>query len=243
MVARNNLKAKDNFKPLTEGKSPLKTHEAMRLSAGAGVRNGQGFQQLEFRPAYHSLTDDSYGMLPGAEINFLNFAVRHYDGRNNYVLQKFDLVGIRSISPVNVMFRPLSYQIRAGIDRETNPDNEEEGYAFNLTAGAGGSYAFAESLKGYLLLNNHLSYGGFLPHNQWAGIGAAAGLLGEWKNFRFWLEAEKIYATSAFGDRSEYKAEVVYGLTRNTALALNYLYQDNRGHDTEESLFSFRVHF
>lgn len=59
------------------------------------------------------------------------------------------------------MFRPLSYQIRAGIDRETNPDNEEEGYAFNLTAGAGGSYAFAESLKGYLLLNNHLSYGGF----------------------------------------------------------------------------------
>lgn len=243
LVARNNLKAKDNFKPLTEGKSPLKTHDAMRLSAGAGVRNGQGFQQLEFRPAYHSLTDDSYGMLPGAEINFLNFAVRHYDGRNNYVLQKFDLVGIRSISPVNVMFRPLSYQIRAGIDRETNPDNEEEGYAFNLTAGAGGSYAFAESLKGYLLLNNHLSYGGFLPHNQWVGIGAAAGLLGEWKNFRFWLEAEKIYATSAFGDRSEYKAEVVYGLTRNTALALNYLYQDNRGHDTEESLFSFRVHF
>lgn len=139
----------------------MKTHEAIRLSAGAGVRNGQGFQQLEFRPAYHSLTDDSYGMLPGAEINFLNFAVRHYDGRNNYVLQKFDLVGIRSISPVNVMFRPLSYQIRAGIDRETNPDNEEEGYAFNLTAGAGGSYAFAESLKGYLLLNNHLSYGGF----------------------------------------------------------------------------------
>ena len=59
----------------------------------------------------------------------------------------------------------------------------------------------------------------------------------------FGLEAEKIYATSAFGDRSEYKAEVVYGLTRNTALALNYLYQDNRGHDTEESLFSFRVHF
>lgn len=158
-------------------------------------------------------------------------------------MQKFDLVGIRSISPVNVMFRPLSYQLRAGIDRETNPDNEEEGYAFNLTAGAGGSYAFAESLKGYLLLNNHLSYGGFLPHNQWVGIGAAAGLLGEWKNFRFWLEAEKVYATSAFGGRSEYKAEVVYGLTRNTALALNYLYQDNRGHDTEESLFSFRVHF
>lgn len=85
LVARNNLKAKDNFKPLAEGKSPLKTHEAMRLSAGAGVRNGQGFQQLEFRPAYHSLTDDSYGMLPGAEINFLNFAMRHYDGRNNYV--------------------------------------------------------------------------------------------------------------------------------------------------------------
>ena len=55
--------------------------------------------------------------------------------------------------------------------------------------------------------------------------------------------AEKICAASAFGDRLEYKAEVVYELTRNTALALNYLYQDNRGHDTEESLFSFRVHF
>lgn len=50
LVARNSLKAKDNFKPLTEGKSPLKTHEAMRLSAGARRQKRAGVSAIGVSP-------------------------------------------------------------------------------------------------------------------------------------------------------------------------------------------------
>lgn len=243
LTERNKLKVSDGFTPLTAGENPLAAHDSMRASAGVGVQNGKSYEELEFRPAYHSLTDDSFGMLPGAEINFMNLALRHYDRDNSVVLHKLDIVGVRSIAPADVMFQPVSYQIQAGINREMNPDNEEEGYVFNLVTGAGGSYAVNEHLKGYLLLNGYWAYGGFLPHNQWAGVGAAAGALGDWGKFRTMAEIEKIYATSRYGDKIKYKAELAYGITRNTAVALTYHYEDNYGHDLEESMLSWRWHF
>lgn len=240
---RNKLNVKDSFIPLTSGENPLAAHKAMRGSFGVGARNGQGFQELVFRPAYHSLTDDNFGMLPGAEINFFNLAVRHYDRDDKYVLQRFDIAGVRSVVPQDLLFKPISYNLKAGIEREVNPDNEKEGYVFNLTAGAGGSYALNNYLQTYLLMNTHWAYGGFLPHNQWFGAGMAVGMLGNWRKLRGLVEAEKIYATSQYGDKIKFKAELVYGITRNSGLALNYTYHHNHGHDLDESMFSWRWHF
>lgn len=83
---------------------------------GTGGRNGEAFQEIQYRPAYHSLTDDNYGFLRGAEINFLNATLRHYDNRDKTVLQKLDLVGIKSLSPADLMFLPTSYTIMADIE-------------------------------------------------------------------------------------------------------------------------------
>lgn len=234
---------KGTFTPLTSGQSPLDAHHSMRAGIGLGVRNGGAFQQISYRPAYTSLTDDSFGLLSGAEINFLNMDIRHYDRQNNYVLQNFDIVGIRSLAPVNVMFFPVSYNIQLGINREMNPDNEKEGYALNLTVGGGVSYALNDKVKVYAMLNNHLAYGGFLPHNQWAGIGAAGGIYADYGDWRFFGEAEKIWATSRFADKIKYNLEASYSLNRNWSAALSYTYHDNHGHDLDETMASLRLHF
>lgn len=243
LTERNKINGKSYLPELKDGRSPLKTSESMRATLGSGFRNGEAFQEISYRPAYHSLTDDNYGFLRGAEINFLNTTLRHYDNQNKTVLQKFDLVGIKSISPIDAMFQPVSYVIDANVAREFDPKSEKEGYAFNLKVGGGASYALTEQIWGYVMGSTYASYGGFLPHNQWAGVGVGGGILADFDRFRLRAEVEKIVATSSFGDRIKYKLETVYSLNRNNALAFEYEFQQTTGKNLEEGSLSLRHYF
>ena len=242
-VARSRLAEPGKISDPEEGKSPLKAHESMRATVAAGFRNGEAFQEISYRPAYHSLTDDGFGFLRGAEINFLNTTLRHYDERDKYVLQQFDLVGIRSLSPVDGMFAPISFQILADVRRETNPQTEKEGYTANLTVGGGGSYALSENVWAFAMTNLHAAYGDFLPRNQYAGAGLGGGLFADFGRLRLLAEVEKIFASSKFGSRMFYKGEAAFTLDRNWALAANYKYEQNYGRDTEEFSAGVRHYF
>ena len=158
-------------------------------------------------------------------------------------MQNFDIVGIRSLAPVDVMFFPFSYNIQFGINRVMNPDTEEEGYSADLVVGGGVTYAVSDNIKVFGFMNNHVSYGGFLPHNQWSGIGANGGIYADFGDWRILADAEKIWATSQFGDKIKYKAEIAYSLSVNSSVALNYMFEDNHGHDVDESMLSWRWHF
>ena len=240
---RNSLKNPGNIEELKEGKKPFNAHESMRATVGLGFRNGEAFQEISYRPAYHSLTDDTYGFLRGAEINFLNAAFRHYDSSDKYVLQNFDLVGIRSISPIDEMFAPLSFQVLAGVSRDFDPKTQEEGYAAHLTVGGGGTYALTDNIWLFALGNTHGAYGGFLPNNQWLGLGANFGAFADFGRWRLLAEAEKIYATAKIGSKMVYKLETSFTLATNLAVALHYKYEQNYGHDVDESLISLRSYF
>ena len=219
------------------------------MVSGAKIAKRRKFTNVDFLLFYGS---DAVGgchyffrrlFLRGAEINFLNTTLRHYDEQNKTVLQKFDLVGIKSISPIDAMFHPMSYVIDANVSREFDPETEKEGYAFNLKVGGGASYAFSPEVWGYVLGSSYVSYGGFLPDNHWAGIGAAAGVYADFESWRLLAEAEQIWATSKFAARIKYKVEAAYTLDRNNAVALEYHYQQNHGKNLEESLLSFRHYF
>ncbi len=243
LLGRNRVKTAGKFAEEETGKSPLETHEAKRLVLGTGFRNGEAFQELAFRPAYHSLTDDNYGYLRGAEINFLNAAVRHYDRSDKTVLQKIELAGVRSLAPVNEIFSPVSFQILTDISREMNPKTQEEGYVFNFTIGAGSTWALSENIWAYFMTNTKMSYGGFLPRDQYAGVSGAVGLFADFERVRVLTEAEKVWATARFGEKIRWKAEAAVTLSRNNALAFNYLYEQNRGKNLNESMLSWRTYF
>lgn len=245
LTARNRLadaKAKISENP--EGRSPLEAHEAMRATVGVGNRNGESFQEISYRPAYHSLTDNNYGLLPGAEINFLNFKIRHYDESKKTVLSRFDLLGIRSLSPVDSLFAPVSFAISLNVARELNPVNDKEGYAANVKVGGGGTVALGRSMYAYVAGNAYASYGGFLPHGQYLGFGAAAGLFVDFSRFKLLAEAEKVFATTWYGNKIKYRLEANIPLTTNVGLAAEYAYDDNsKGRDEEEFVSSLRFYF
>lgn len=240
---RNQLGRDDGLKELSEGKNPLLAHGSSAFGGGFGWKRGTAFQQINARPAYTSLLDNSYGLLSGAEINFLNVTARHYDNDNKFVLEKFDLVGIKSLSPIDFMFQPISYNIGLSIDREFNPKSRSEGYAFNISGGAGGAYALNEHIKAFGFVNNHLAYGGFLPHNSWAGLGPELGIYADYGNWRLLASVEKVFATSHFADKLKYNAAISFDLTKNTALQLKYKFNENHGHNEEETLLNWQLFY
>lgn len=243
LLARNKIAENGKMEELKDGKNPLFSHNAMRAVFGAGIRNGEAFQEVSYRPAYHSLTDDNYGFLRGAEINFLNTTFRHYDDSDKTVLQQFDLVGIKSLSPIDAMFKPISYLINADVKREMNPGTEKEGYTFNLKVGGGSTVALNEEIWFYFLGSVYAGYGAILPDNTIGGLGWTAGIFADYGSWRLIAEAEKVLATNHFGDKMRYKAEAVYSLNRSNAIAAEYCYEQNYGKDLDEALVSWRHYF
>jgi len=244
LFKRNGLKKRAKFSTKPQGESPLESHESMRISIGAGSRNGKNFEEISWQPAYHSLTDNNYGLLPGAEIYLFNFKIRHYDATNQTVLQQLNLANVRSLAPVNRMFRPLSFSLKADIAREMRPDDEKEGYLFNLKAGGGAAFEVVKGINLYALGNVYGSYGALLRRNQYAGLGALGGVFVDFSHFKMLAEAEKIWATSWFGNKIGYRIEANVPFFVNWGIAAEYKYDDNqKGKNLEEVTVSLRHYF
>lgn len=241
--SRSQLSMVEKFEDPSDAKSPLNAHESMRLVMGGGIRNDEFFEEISYRPAYQSLTDNNWGLPKGAEINFLESKFRHYEDRDKYVLQSMDLISIRSISPADVMFDPLSFQVRANIERWQNPDNEKEGYIGNIIIGTGKTYAFTDWLWGFALANTKIAYRGFLPHNSWLGFGFDIGVLVDYKNWKLIAEVEPQWASQELGQMVNYKTELNYVIDTNWSIGGNVLYEDKYGSDTKELSLGLRYYF
>ena len=239
---RNKLKEKGKIGDPEQAEVPMLAHDSMRAVLNTGVRNGKDFKQFSLRPAYHSWTDDNYGLGQGAEINFLETTIRNYD--NELVLQNFDVLAIRSIAPVDQMFAPVSFQILWNIVRDYNPQTDKEGYVTSVKTGGGAALRLNDNIIAYSFVNGVLGYGGFIQDNNvYGAIGGEVGALASYENWRLWLKAEKIYASVKWKSQMLYYVEGAYSLSRNWALSASYKYEQNYGHDVEENMFGIRYYF
>ena len=245
LTARNKLQ---NQKALMsenpQGKSPLESHESMRATLGFGHRNGEHFWEISYRPAYHSLTDNDYGLLRGAEINFLNSRWRHYNRSHKNVLSEFNILGIRSLAPIDRLFQPISFDINLDILRTLNPTEQKEGYIARFKVG--GSVVAAINNNWWIFGHSAVSagYGGFLPHNAYAGIAYGGGSYINFRYFKMLAEVEKNYASVKMAENLTYRAEVNIPLATNWGLAAEYRYVDYaKGRTDKEFLTSIRHYF
>lgn len=154
---------------------PEEGNFSSRLSLGLGVREGVAFQEIKYRPAYHSLTDPDHGYIEGSQIEFADITVRYYvDGRIQ--LESLDLIDIASISPRDPFFQPLSYKVRTGFAQKMDHSgNEHLIYELNPAVGL----AFKNEAIGmyYALAEANLNVGGGLEDNYALGIGIQIGAI------------------------------------------------------------------
>jgi hypothetical protein len=114
-VRRSQLGAKSPHTP----HDPLSTrpelgHGTSRLRLAVGADDDEGvFVELSY-PSFHDLLDPEEGFPPHSHIALLTPTVRYYPAAHRLTLERFDAVGITSLSPLNAFFRKVSWRVDIG---------------------------------------------------------------------------------------------------------------------------------
>lgn len=117
--------------------APQKSHQSRRLALTVGRDADRNYTQLDLRLGYHSLLDNSYGFLKGAQINMANTAIRHYED-GGLKLERLDLADVFSLTKKDQFFDALSWRVYGGLERINVADRRP--LAAHITGGGG--YAF-----------------------------------------------------------------------------------------------------
>jgi hypothetical protein len=139
LVARSQVEVGPQTPPVDPGTRPDNGHATSRVSFGTGSRDGQNFQELAFHPTYHEVMDPEGGYVRGAQIEFFDTVVRHYNGGDTR-LERFVPADILSLAPRDDFFQPRSWRVSGGWQRSFVKNGSEPLVAF-LDGGAGATWA------------------------------------------------------------------------------------------------------
>ncbi|MCF6237140.1 MAG: DUF4105 domain-containing protein [Gammaproteobacteria bacterium] len=217
--------------------SPENGHGAKRFSFGMGENQKKRYGELSLRMAFHSLIDAENGFLRGAQINMGNIKIRVNEGGSTQ-LQRFDLIDIFSLTPRTRFFKPLSWRIQTGLERQLV--DEKNRLSAYVTGGAGVTYPLMKNGQTYALgLFRLEGNGGFKPRIKPA-VGGMLGALYHWgfSTAHLTLEGERFRADQ-YRVRVNYKQNFV--LSQNHALEVSF--KREQQHDTQFSEAGITYHY
>lgn len=228
--------------------TPTQGHRTSRLVLGYVNQDSNNSIGFDIRGAYNDLLDPRGGYRAGAEINFGDLAFRYDPFRQKVRFQHLTAVDVKSITPRNALFKPVSWQFQTGVrwapERPLfNRDHGNLGYY--LQGGPGLAYGNLDTVTayGFALASLDLSPG--LRHDARPGAGMAFGLLGHVATGMN-LNAE-IGGLGFPGARDTHQYWAALGgqwqITQNNGLRLTTRYTDTQkiGYFTTE--FSWRWYF
>lgn len=237
LSARSGLgAAPEDLYRISEPERPDAGHGTTRISAASGVRHGKLFGELNIRPEFHALLDPGRGYLPGAQIKFLDTAVRYGGGTDNVYLKSLHILDIVSISPRDAFFKPFSWKVATGFDRETLHDGQEH-LIYRLNTGGGFSYTSPFGGIWYALAELDINAGPRFRADLAAGPGASFGaveqlsdrtkLLLNVSGYRYLLGDERTAITASLG--------LNLRVTRNNSVSLEASREYMDSHPTSEA--------
>ena len=243
LVARSRLKVPSTSTPLKPFTGPPEQgHPIMRAGVGGGFREGDVFGELNFRLAFHDLLDPEYGYTPDAQIEALGISLRHYFDRGHTRLERFTLINIVSLAPVNALFFSPSWKVSTGF--ETIRHN---GCRFcrvgNFNAGIGVAVESAWLTREvyFAFADFATEYGRVLDSDYRLGGGASAGALIDVTE-RWKLGLTVGYLEFPAGDKSgEWRISAHQRYTLNKHLAFRFEF--NRRGGTQEYLLNLQAYF
>jgi hypothetical protein len=243
LSARSQIRVAPNEMPIEPYvKRPDLGHGTSRVGIGAGWRNDRAFEEINVRAAYQDLLDPDYGYTPNAQIEVMSFAVRHYHNASQARLERFSVMNMISLSPVDSLFQAPSWKLNLGMNTISHRDCQlcTNGY-FN--GGIGGAleshllghqvfYAMAE-----VEANASKAYEGSHRIGGGGTIGMLADITDRWK-----LLASGTYLRYALGEKSEdWRWSIGQRLSLTTNLAIRVEY-NHRSHD-DDVLATLHVYF
>lgn len=181
---------------------PDQGHRSARLSLGGGTTAGDGFQELQFRGAYHDLLDPEPGFRPGSQIEFGNIAVRH-ENDSGLRLERLGIINVNSIAPRDALRKPVSWQADFGLERTRAADGSRP-LLFQASGGVGLAGSFGGNGLAWVMADVGLIGSGRFDPGVGFGAGLSAGVaLNLTSRWRLMATARSLhYAIEGPGERS-----------------------------------------
>ncbi len=243
LVARSSIAAPSQAPHIEPAVRPDEGHGTSRLSAGLGRRAGETFEELGYRPTYHDIMDDDSGYARGAQIEFFDTRLRHYE-RLGTRLESFTPIDILSLSPRDEFVQPKSWAISAGWRRLHIGNGREplvataDGAVGETWSAPGGSlvYAMAQASA----RQHHDLEGGYA-----LGAGARVGaLIDPLPRFRLHLYAQGLDNFAGEHDRpGSIGLQARWTLSRDAALKMDFSRTREAGRTFGSGLFSLHLYF
>jgi len=214
---------------------PDNGHKSKRLSIGTGYRTGNFFQEILFRPTYHSLIDPDEGYNNGSEIVFGDLSLRFYDNSRSFKVHYFDIIDVISIPPTDKYFFQGAWKLKTGLRQKKDPTGYEH-YAGYLNTGGGLAFDFPILGRFYFLAEVDFNAADGLEHNICFGPGFTAGFINKpakrWKyhvysTAYYYALGEKHYTVKSV-------FEQMFKITTNTCIVSEYNYFKTNHSDSHE---------
>jgi Protein chain release factor A len=155
---------------------PDQGHKSARAGLALGYEEPSWFAQIELRPAYHDLMDREGGYIHGAQIQFLNVALRAYPEEERFGLERVDVIDVISLSPWNRFFHPISWKVNLGAVRKRFEGGSRL-LVGRLNPGIGLSLDIDGRALVYAFAEGFLELGDPFEHFFATGIGPALGII------------------------------------------------------------------
>lgn len=197
--------------PIPDKSNPDTAHHAARIEIAQGWYEKRSPLLIGWRPAFHDLSEDDTGHLLGAQIEFLDTVIGLE--RDNVSLEKLTVLSLASIAPVSHFFKPFSWRMKSGWDREYGDDR----LSF-VTRVGGGAAIGDERLFGYFLSEPEVRLG----FNSDIGLGFSAGGGINWGNrMKSYVESGHVFYLDG-ADRSRITLSHLWQWNSSSAVTFSY---------------------
>jgi hypothetical protein len=229
---------------ITPPDPPEQGHLPGKLSLGAGYRTDAFFTEVGWRAAYHDLLDPDEGFTEGAQIDFFDISGRYYFEENSLKLQRLRFIDIVSLSPRNAFFKPVSWKVNTGFDRELFSDGEEH-LVYRINPGGGFSYKSDFLGLSYIMIETDLQLSGGLKDNYSLGLGASAGIITKLTDsWKIHLSAKSIYYEAGDEHRSvNVSLAQNFKITTNNSVTCTLSREKTYDHYQSDVNLSWNIYF
>lgn len=198
---------------------PEKSHLSKKISISLGERLDNGYMDIGYKMAFHDLEDNEHGFLRGAQINMGNFHLRT-DSDKTTRLHRLDLIDIFSVTPRTQFFKPLSWRVYTGLERQ--PTGKDDGLVSHVTGGVGVSYEMWQNSQFYGMGTLRLEHNNDMNNTIEPGIGLLTGLLHHFSSntARIELSGEQ-FDDDIYRVKASYKHNFVISSNHSLKLMVN----------------------
>lgn len=211
LLSRRAALGKGEIPPVVSKSNPDSAHHSARMTLSQGWFEERSPLLIGWRPAFHDLGEDDTGHLSGAQIEFLDTLIGVDHGKVS--AEKLTVLSLASIAPVSHFFKPFSWRMKSGWDRDYGYDQ----LSFVTRVGAGASIG-DDRMYGYILSEPEIRLG----FNTDAGIGFTAGAGINWgSRMKSHVEAGNVFYLDG-ADRSRITVSHQWQWNAFGALSLSY---------------------